>query len=165
MRMEWRKLGSELRGNCVQNVLQPRDQPARLTRCTTHPLQVSGTAQVYIAVEARPDLVLIVRRKDSSGAPVRPAQRMTLKTFKCERCHGFKQSVARRKGLLEHTILPLFSIRPYRCGECGDRYETFGFWSHRIVFRQHTTYVARWAMIVILSASVVAGLVAMLILR
>src|SRR5579863_2260197 len=50
---------------------------------------------------------------------------MTLSTFKCERCHGFKQTLARRKGVLEHTLLPLMFIGPIRCEECGDRYKTF----------------------------------------
>jgi hypothetical protein len=90
---------------------------------------------------------------------------MTLSTYKCERCHGFQQVFARRKGVLEHTVLPLFFIRPIRCEECGDRYKTFGIASKRIVLRQHTVYVARWAAIVILSASAVGGLVALVILR
>jgi hypothetical protein len=90
---------------------------------------------------------------------------MTLSTFKCERCHGFKQTLARRKGVLEHTLLPLMFIAPIRCEECGDRYKTFGIGSKRVVFRQHTVYVARWAAIVILSASAVGGLVSLIILR
>jgi hypothetical protein len=90
---------------------------------------------------------------------------MTLSTFKCERCHGFQQANARRKGVLEHTVLPLFFIRPIRCEECGDRYKTFGIASQRIVLRQHTVYVARWAAIVIMSASAVGGLFALLITR
>jgi hypothetical protein len=90
---------------------------------------------------------------------------MTLSTYKCERCHGFQQVFARRKGVLEHTVLPLFFIRPIRCEECGDRYKTFGVASKRIVLRQHTVYVARWAAIVILSASAVGGLVALAISR
>jgi hypothetical protein len=84
---------------------------------------------------------------------------MTLSTFKCERCHGFQKAVARRQGVLEHTLLPLLFIRPYRCSECADRYETFGVGSNRIVFRQHTVYVARWAAIVILSACAVGAIV------
>ena len=90
---------------------------------------------------------------------------MTLSTYKCERCHGFQQVFARRKGVLEHTVLPLFFIRPIRCEECGDRYKTFGIGSMRIVLQQHTVYVARWAAIVILSASAVGGLVALAISR
>jgi hypothetical protein len=90
---------------------------------------------------------------------------MTLSTYKCERCHGFQQVFARRKGVLEHTVLPLFFIRPIRCEECGDRYKTFGIASKRIVLRQHTVYIARWAAIVILSASAVGGLVALAISR
>lgn len=90
---------------------------------------------------------------------------MTLSTFKCERCHGFKQTLARRKGVLEHTVLPLMLIAPIRCEECGDRYKTFGMGSKRVVFRQHTVHVARWAAIVILSASAVGGLVSLIILR
>jgi hypothetical protein len=90
---------------------------------------------------------------------------MTLSTYKCERCHGFQQVFARRKGVLEHTVLPLLFIRPIRCEECGDRYKTFGIGSMRIVLRQHTVYVARWAAIVILSASAVGGLVALAISR
>lgn len=90
---------------------------------------------------------------------------ITLSTFKCERCHGFQQTVARRKGVLEHTVLPLAFIRPIRCEECGDRYETLGIASKRIVFCRHTVHVARWAAIVVLSASAVGGIVALLILR
>jgi hypothetical protein len=90
---------------------------------------------------------------------------MTLSTFKCERCHGFRQTLARRKGVLEHTVLPLMFIGPIRCEECGDRYKTFGIGSKRVVFRQHFVYVARWAAIVILSAGAVGGLVSLLILR
>ena len=90
-------------------------------------------------------------------------QGMTLSTFKCERCHGFKKVVASRQGVLEHTLLPFLLIRPYRCEECGDRYKTFGIGSNRVVFRQHTVYVARWAAIVILSASAVAGIVVLAI--
>jgi len=90
---------------------------------------------------------------------------MTLSTFKCERCHGTQQTVARRKGVLEHTVLPLVFIRAYRCEECGDRYKTFGIASKRIVFRQHTVYVARWAAIVILAATAVGGLVSLAISR
>jgi hypothetical protein len=90
---------------------------------------------------------------------------MTLSTFKCERCHGFRQTPARRKGVLEHTVLPLMFIGPIRCEECGDRYKTFGLGSKRVVFRQHTVYVARWAAIVILSATAVGGLVSLVILR
>lgn len=90
---------------------------------------------------------------------------MTLSTFKCERCHGFKQTLARRKGVLEHAVLPLMLIAPIRCEECGDRYKTFGMGSKRVVFRQHTVHVARWAAIVILSASAVGGLVSLIILR
>lgn len=90
---------------------------------------------------------------------------MTLSTFKCERCHGIRQASARRKGLLEHTLLPLLFIRPIRCEECADRYKTFGIGSKRVVFRQHTVYVARWAAIVILSATAVGGLVSLIILR
>lgn len=90
---------------------------------------------------------------------------MTLSTFKCERCHGFRQTLARRKGVLEHTVLPLMFIGPIRCEECGDRYKTFGIGSKRVVFCQHTVYVVRWAAIVILSATAVGGLVSLLILR
>jgi hypothetical protein len=56
-------------------------------------------------------------------------------------------------------------IAPIRCEECGDRYKTFGMGSKRVVFRQHTVHVARWAAIVILSASAVGGLVSLIILR
>jgi len=90
---------------------------------------------------------------------------MTLSTYKCERCHGFRQTGARRKGVLEHTVLPLVLIAPIRCEECGDRYKTFGLGSKRIVFRQHTVYVARWAAIVILSAGAVGELVTLIIAR
>ena len=90
---------------------------------------------------------------------------MKLSQFKCERCHGFHQAFADRKGLLEHTVLPLLFIRPIHCEECRDRYETFGLFSNRIVFRRHTVYLARWAAIVIITASVVGGLVALAILR
>jgi len=90
---------------------------------------------------------------------------MTLSTFRCERCHGHKQAFARRKGVLEYTLLPLLLIRPIRCEECADRYKTFGIGSFRIVFRQRTVYVVRWAAIVILSASAVGGIVALAILR
>ena len=90
---------------------------------------------------------------------------MTLSQFKCERCHGFHQGFARRKGVLEHTLLPLFLIRPIHCEECADRYKTIGLGTKRIVFRQHTIHVARWAAIVILSASAVGGIVALVIIR
>jgi hypothetical protein len=90
---------------------------------------------------------------------------MTLSTFRCERCHGIQQTFARRKGVLEHTLLPLLLIRPIRCEECADRYKTFGIGSKRIIFRQHTVYVARWAAIVILSATAVGGIVTLAILR
>lgn len=90
---------------------------------------------------------------------------MTLSTFKCERCHGFQQTVARRKGVLEHTVLPLMFIGPIRCEECGDRYKTFGIGKKRVVFRQHTVHVARWAAIVILSASAVGGIVSLIMWR
>jgi hypothetical protein len=89
---------------------------------------------------------------------------MTLKTFKCERCHGFRQVFARRKGVLEYTLLPLLLIRPIRCEECGDRYKTFGIGSHRIIFRQHTVYVVRWAAIVILCATAVGGIITLALL-
>jgi len=90
---------------------------------------------------------------------------MKLSKFKCERCHGFHQVFATRKGLLEHTLLLMMLIRPIHCEECRDRYETFGLFSNRIVFRNHTVHVARWAAIVILSASAVGGIVALAILR
>lgn len=88
---------------------------------------------------------------------------MTFSTFKCERCDRFKKVVARRYGVLEHALLPFLFIRAYRCEECGDRYNTFGIGSNRIVFRQHTVYVARWAAIVILSATAVAAIVVLAI--
>jgi hypothetical protein len=90
---------------------------------------------------------------------------MTLSKFKCERCHGFQQGFARRRGVLERTLLLFLLIRPIHCEECGDRYKTFGLGSQRIVFRQHTIHLARWATIVILSASAVGGIVALAIIR
>jgi hypothetical protein len=134
--------------------MKPAGNTQRLIICTL-PLRAP---HVHIASRALPDLVSF-RRSDGVG------QVMTLSEFKCERCHGFQQGFATRKGLLEHTVLPLLLIRSIHCEECGDRYKTFGIFSKRIIFRNHTVYVARWATIVILSASAVGGIVALALLR
>jgi len=87
-----------------------------------------------------------------------------LSNFYCERCREERTSESGPKGVLEHTILPLFLISHVRCHYCGDRYAAFGIGKNRIVFRRTTTLNIRKLAVVLLCASLAAA-AAFLILR
>jgi hypothetical protein len=90
---------------------------------------------------------------------------VTVSDFYCERCQDRRATASGPKTLLDYTILPLFLIWHIRCHYCGDRYATFGFGKSRIVFKRRTSRNAAKAALVLLSAVIVGGAVALLILR
>ncbi len=73
----------------------------------------------------------------------------------CHRCGSRHLRRSRRKNWIEHLVLPLFLIRPYRCDDCHARQYGIGF--HR--FRRQVTNAGLVIVVLLAALAGIASLI------